>query len=182
MIKILKFNYNINVLAGLVTNYSQYCTQCRHLLQHTVSMILVSIVLTAIYCSSVWPVIFWNSSLIWTMSISHRDTTTLTSVSSSVPIPFIVFWSWYAKWAALFLTHRTWNINENWLDRQNKKISESFSLVEETCSLLFWSLKPLSLPMIWIIGFSKFYIIGWTVEHHILNEVPLWKYKPLFYR
>lgn len=42
MIKILKLNYNINVLAGLVTNYSQYCTQCRHLLQHTVSMILVS--------------------------------------------------------------------------------------------------------------------------------------------
>lgn len=101
-------------------------------------MILVSIVLTAIYCSSVWPVIFWNSSLIWTMSISHRDTTTLTSVSSSVPIPFIVFWSWYAKWAALFLTHRTRNINENWLDRQSKKISESFSLVEETCTFVVY--------------------------------------------
>ena len=48
-------------------------------------------ILTAMNCSRLCPVSVWNSSLICTMSISHRVTTILTSVSSSVPKPFIVF-------------------------------------------------------------------------------------------
>ena len=63
--------------------------------------------LTLINIANVCLYFLWNSSLIWTMSTSQRDTITLHSVSSSVPSPFIDLYNSSQKWELLFRIHLT---------------------------------------------------------------------------
>ena len=66
--------------------------------------------LTAMYWPRSCSYIVLKCSLIWTISISERDTETRTSVSSSVPSPFIHSCKRFANCCALLRTHRTEDI------------------------------------------------------------------------